>query len=170
MRLYEDKPFPIVGRYGLEWSKAEASGQEIDRDEVERSKLFLERCERSPRVTIRNPGSYGAKHVAEYLTGNYIPNGALIMAAIEMGIEVKPADKGSPNVLLGISMKSYLKFARLRDDKNAAGKWAIDALIRKARGQEKSSSSSDRCSESRTASGKRSLGGGRKGSMDTRTQ
>lgn len=132
MRLYEDKPFPIVGRHGLEWGPSEG-GQEIERDEIERSKLLLERCEKSPRINASSPESYGAKHVAEYLTGNYIPNGALIVAALEMGIEVKPVGRGSPNVLLGLGKKSYLEFARLRNDKSAEGMLAIDALIRKAR-------------------------------------
>ncbi|VVO32102.1 hypothetical protein [Pseudomonas fluorescens] len=59
------------------------------------------------KVKVPTLGSYGLKHVAERLVGNYVSNGALICAAIALGFTVD--DRGSkewPNALIGVSRMS----------------------------------------------------------------
>lgn len=45
------------------------------------------------------PTSYGMKHSAERWAGQYISNGALIVAALREGFDVKPVDDDHPNAV-----------------------------------------------------------------------
>jgi len=58
-----------------------------------------------PRKTInKRHSSYGLKHTAEKTApGNYITNGAFILAALRLGYRVQ-ADMVSPNVFFNISI------------------------------------------------------------------
>tara|TARA_B100001094_G_C18059779_1_gene734445 strand:- start:77 stop:544 length:468 start_codon:yes stop_codon:yes gene_type:complete len=52
-------------------------------------------------------GSYGCKHFAEYWSGKYVCNGALIAAAAGIGIRQKLIHESSPNTFLAIKYSSW---------------------------------------------------------------
>jgi hypothetical protein len=54
------------------------------------------------RIKTCKWGSYGLKHYVEKCVSSYISNGAVIVAALKLGIPVKPIP-GSPNCLIGLS-------------------------------------------------------------------
>jgi hypothetical protein len=58
-----------------------------------------------PRRKTVNLGSYGLKHQAERWGGDYVSNGALIAAAIQLGFEVKRIP-GTPNALINVAGRS----------------------------------------------------------------
>ena len=60
---------------------------------------------RRPRKTV-NPkaSSYGIKHIAENSEGRYISNGALIAAALAIGLTVAQIF-GTPNARIGVSLE-----------------------------------------------------------------
>lgn len=78
----------------------------IDQEEVALAKIFLSKLEKTTSVNRRCRGSYGLKHDAERYAGNYISNGALIAAAVELGFRVSPIAE-SPNAYLGYTTKSW---------------------------------------------------------------
>ncbi len=74
-----------------------------------RAEAYLSRHARTVNINSRVGTSYGLKHRAETWFGAhfegepYISNGMFIAAAIDLGFEVKRADRNSPNVHLNIS-------------------------------------------------------------------
>lgn len=66
-----------------------------------------------PRQTI-NPdvGSYGLKHTAERILGEYVANGELIAAAIIAGYPYRREGGGSPNARFGMSSRSVAALRR----------------------------------------------------------
>ena len=68
---------------------------------------FLSGCLLRKTVNRKAGRSYGLKHKAEEWAGEYISNGALIAAAIHLGIRYE-RDKDSPNVVLAVSSKCPL--------------------------------------------------------------
>lgn len=72
-------------------------------DEFRRSVEWLSQCETTKTVRPQSPSSYNLKHRAEKATGDYISNGALIAAALHLGITVKGSDE-TPNPGIGISV------------------------------------------------------------------
>ena len=58
-----------------------------------------------PRRNTVSLDSYWLKHQAEWWSGNYVSNGALIAAAIHLGFKVEPIS-GSPNALIGAAGRS----------------------------------------------------------------
>jgi hypothetical protein len=68
---------------------------------------FLSGCLLRKTVNRKMGGSYGLKHKAERWAGDYISNGALIAAAIHLGIRFEQ-DNDSPNVHLAVSSKCPL--------------------------------------------------------------
>lgn len=78
----------------------------INPDEVSLAKTFLSKLEKTTSVNRHCRGSYGLKHDAERYAGNYISNGALIAAAVELGFRVSPIAE-SPNAYLGYTTKSW---------------------------------------------------------------
>lgn len=57
------------------------------------------------KTIVRDRTSYGYKHDVEKWSGEYVSNGALIAAALGMGLDFKQDHPGSPNVMLNLSKK-----------------------------------------------------------------
>jgi hypothetical protein len=80
--------------------------QDIVTSQVEDASDFLSLL--APTKTAR-VCSYVLKHIAEHWAGSYISNGALIMAALALGLVVEtypPSWGDNPNVAVGVSRKS----------------------------------------------------------------
>ena len=78
----------------------------VEPDQVEVCKAFLRRCVANEKINKRSPSSYTLKHVCENWArrvgvGGYCSNGALITAALELGIIVWPYGEG-PNAAIGV--------------------------------------------------------------------
>jgi len=73
-------------------------------DEFKRSVGWLRQCQTTKTVTRTSPSSYNLKHRAEYSTGDYICNGAMIAAALYLGVPMKAFDD-SPNPGIGVSKR-----------------------------------------------------------------
>ena len=85
-------------------------------DEFDTCVEFLKKCEKTRTANI---GSYWLKHRAEDWGASvglcyYVPNGALIAAAIALGFVVRPMRPPSPNAYIGISKKSLRPLMRNR--------------------------------------------------------
>lgn len=72
------------------------------RKQVQRALQYFAKV-RSARVTKKSRGSYGLKHAAENFAGDYVANGALIMAALVRGVPIKRDDERSLNCLVGVN-------------------------------------------------------------------
>jgi len=70
------------------------------------SYVWLAHCDPTKTTFVRT-GSYGLKHSVEEYFDHYIPNGAVIAAAIALGLRYKRGYPGSPNAVIGISKNSY---------------------------------------------------------------
>jgi hypothetical protein len=79
-----------------------------DPREVEICKRWLRR-NAAPRKTM-NPRShsYCLKHVVERAAGNYVTNGALISAAIEIGYRCKRI-RGGPNAIFNMTLTEAIE-------------------------------------------------------------
>lgn len=73
-------------------------------DEFSRSVEWLRQCRTTKAATQSSPSSYNLKHRAEDVTGDYICNGAMIAAALYLGVPVK-AFPDSPNPGIGVSKR-----------------------------------------------------------------
>lgn len=73
-------------------------------NEVELAKSFLLTCKPTKTTFV---SSYGLKHAAEEWAGEYISNGALITAAIEMGLGTKYLPHYGPNVGIAVSKNIF---------------------------------------------------------------
>lgn len=73
-------------------------------EEFIRAANYLSRFGRRKSMN-RNRGSYGLKHDAERMTGDYVANGMLIAAALAMGFSAERTQLGSPNAHFNISSK-----------------------------------------------------------------
>jgi hypothetical protein len=51
-------------------------------------------------------GSYGLKHWVETWAGEYIANGAVIVAALQMGLPVEPCGGDNPNCRIGLKLRT----------------------------------------------------------------
>lgn len=69
---------------------------------------WLKHFEQTKHPT-KTHGSYGCKHFAEKWAGKYVCNGALIAAAVGLGIKQRLDDGFSPNTLLAIKYNSWSK-------------------------------------------------------------
>ncbi len=89
----------IVGARGL-WDEE----NDADIDQVKTAKRFLvkygEKCQ-------SGKGSYGLKHIIERKEEAYISNGALIEAALDLGLKLKNIKKENPNVLICVQRKGW---------------------------------------------------------------
>jgi hypothetical protein len=74
------------------------------RPEVDTCRHWLSTRPRTANVR-KAAYSYRLKHEVESWAGDYVSNGALIVAAIEMGIAVRRATPSSVNAYLAISVK-----------------------------------------------------------------
>jgi hypothetical protein len=84
-------------------------------EQVASAIIFLQRCETIAKATTANYGSYSIKHVVErWARKNGLPgycgNGALVFAALIMGVPVK-RDGKSTNCGIGISSKAMKALA-----------------------------------------------------------
>lgn len=88
--------------------------------QVQNARKFLSIYGRKTASVSKKQSSYGLKHTAEKMVGLYISNGALILAAKELGYRMRQCGQGSPNVYLNI------KFAarQYREDMLKLGKEA----------------------------------------------
>lgn len=57
----------------------------------------------SPRESFNKISSYGFKHIVERWAGNYIANGAFILAAFNEGYKTIPATMSNCNAIFGLS-------------------------------------------------------------------
>jgi hypothetical protein len=78
----------------------------VDIEEVKLCKQWLLRKARKRKTINTNYSSYGLKHRVEDTYGKYVSNGAFIVAAMELGYEVKPTDFDSPNGNFNISIRT----------------------------------------------------------------
>lgn len=88
------------------------SGPDPAPAQIELAKNFLAGCKR-----IKKPGlsSYFLKHVCEELAStatahNYVSNGALIVAAAQLGLAIKPHGGKSLNAAIGVSRVGLKQF------------------------------------------------------------
>lgn len=91
-----------VSAHGIQWPKSTPCDVPPDPREVEICRTFLARCE---RVAHPQRGSYGFKHVIQSWAGEYVSNGALIRAALDLGIECV-VQRGNPNAILAVGKRS----------------------------------------------------------------
>jgi hypothetical protein len=73
--------------------------------EVFRAIKYLDVIPANCRHRMRVRSSYGLKHFAENWAGDYVSNGAMIIAALHRGFPVKPA-RGSLNAMIGSAERS----------------------------------------------------------------
>lgn len=71
--------------------------------QVEAARVFLRKYGIQTKTVRKILGSYGWKHVAEKQMGEYISNGAFILAAVLEGIKVAPQPFGSLNAWFALS-------------------------------------------------------------------
>ncbi len=77
--------------------------------EIQIAANFLKTCRigyvtKLGSVQVNAPQSYHLKHAIERISGHYISNGAVILAARRLGLPMKVL-KDSPNVLIGVWLK-----------------------------------------------------------------
>jgi hypothetical protein len=104
------KQFRRISADGILLAYPHAQYQPIHQDQVERAKVFLATLTvtKRPRVS-----SYELKHLAEYRRG-YISNGAMICAAISLGIPVRSAGGDfdwNPNCLFAVRADDVKRIA-----------------------------------------------------------
>lgn len=78
--------------------------------EIDVCRQFLAQCNK-----IKGKGfhSYRLKHIIEHCMGQYVPNGACIQAALDLGIPVVPERDQFPlNAYIGISRLSVRKMLK----------------------------------------------------------
>ncbi|WP_298253220.1 hypothetical protein [Bradyrhizobium sp.] len=73
-------------------------------DEFIRAAAFLSKFGRRKSMN-RTRSSYGLKHDAERMSGDYVANGMMIAAALAMGFFAERTHSGSPNAHFNISSK-----------------------------------------------------------------
>lgn len=71
-------------------------------DEFIRAAAFLSEFDRRKSMN-RKRSSYGLKHEAERMSGDYVANGTMIAAALAMGFSAERTHAGSPNAHFNIS-------------------------------------------------------------------
>lgn len=77
----------IDNLYDLGWGSEYGSPRRPPRLEMDLCKFWISKyIDRSKKVN-KNRSSYGLKHCVEDWAGVYIPNGAFILAAVELGFE-----------------------------------------------------------------------------------
>jgi hypothetical protein len=84
-------------------SRADMLGQH-GVDEFIRAVEFLSKFGRRKSMN-RKRSSYGLKHDAERVAGDYVANGIMIAAALAMGFSAERTQAGSPNAYFNISTK-----------------------------------------------------------------
>jgi hypothetical protein len=93
------------------------SKRAVDPDELARARSYLSRLTRTKTFGSNTPNSYGLKHRAEYTTGAYVSNGALILAAVKEGILVRPYRNGNGqidlNAAIAVSRRDIRKLRKL---------------------------------------------------------
>jgi hypothetical protein len=96
------KRFRRISSDGIMLAYSSATYQPIIQDQVDRAKLFLGQLTPTKRALA---SSYGLKHAAER-GGRYVSNGAMICAAIVLGLKVKSSGGDfdlDPNCEIGVS-------------------------------------------------------------------
>ncbi|KJC44812.1 hypothetical protein UP09_14265 [Bradyrhizobium sp. LTSP885] len=94
--------FCRISADGILLARRGAPYQEIIVEQVNRAMEFLATL--TPTKSAR-ACSYQLKHAAESWAGAYISNGALIVAAIALGLKVRSAGRdfeSNPNALIGV--------------------------------------------------------------------
>jgi hypothetical protein len=79
-------------------------GEEPDPEQVEICKRWLQEFAR-PGSRWHIHSSYGLKHIVERWAGEYVSNGAFILAALELGYSSRPYSRKSPNVAFKMVIK-----------------------------------------------------------------
>jgi hypothetical protein len=104
--------FPFLSANGLRGGRGAVDA--VDPDHVETAIAFLKLFGSTKRGTI---GSYTLKHDCENWGSKngrspYVSNGALIIAALELGLPVEefPDQWSCPNALIGISLRDYKRW------------------------------------------------------------
>lgn len=99
-----------ISSNGIEWPGGDTSfaATAPDSHQVDLCRTFLARCWRTKHP---RQGSYWMKHVVQNWAGEYVSNGALVQAALTLGIGFSVCE-GSPNGILTVSKRSVKK-ARL---------------------------------------------------------
>lgn len=109
--------FPRICPHGITTYKPReepAQFQEHDLHEVVISRYWLSHFQHAERFS-RSHSSYGCKHFAEEWAGQYVSNGALIVAAVGLGIDQKAADSyGTANTILALKYSSWPDGTRYR--------------------------------------------------------
>jgi hypothetical protein len=107
------KQFPKVTSYGFSlprnYSDAWADGLDPGHlQEIAAARAFLRAL--APTAPHRNlHGSYSLKHLAESWAGCYIREGAVILAALALGLAVKPYDHPGHGGYVGVTRSSVKK-------------------------------------------------------------
>ncbi len=73
--------------------------------QIEAAKAYLVTCQVTRRPKV---GSYGVKWRAEQFTGTYIGAGAIIVAAVELGLPIAWTGAYNPNVLFAIKERKCI--------------------------------------------------------------
>jgi hypothetical protein len=107
------KRYPVLGPNGFYDTRPFAS--EHDFAEIATAILYLQHCIRTKTPTAF---SYGLKHRVEGWGRRrgyapYVSNGALIAAALYLGVKVKPLGEGNPNAFIGVSRRSVRWLERM---------------------------------------------------------
>lgn len=113
MKTKKGSAKPRIGSQGLIWDDSPA--WPVPRRQVELCMRFLELCKKTTAINGKSPGSYRVKHAVEAYFGEYISNGALIIAA-SAGFSMRPDGVGSLNAQIGISPSQYSLLERLARD------------------------------------------------------
>ena len=81
---------------------------------VAASRQFLEAAGWNYSVSRRNPSSYSLKHTAEQWAGSYIYEGALLLAAFELGVPLMRYKTNSWGAYVGVSAKGLRSLSARR--------------------------------------------------------
>lgn len=96
----------------------------LDAGQIATAAAFLQLLTPTRTATFRSPSSYGLKHDAERwgrVNGMepYVSNGALIAAAVALGLPVRHFGRGSFNVTVGVSVRDLRRVREAMDDAGA---------------------------------------------------
>ncbi|MCS7260605.1 MAG: hypothetical protein NZ765_07475 [Anaerolineae bacterium] len=84
-----------VAKKRLSWAQSPGYDEPPPEEAVMACLRWLEQCAKPAKR--RSYSSYWLKHVVEEWCGDYIPNGAMIEAAIRAGYRVEPYGPTNPN-------------------------------------------------------------------------
>jgi len=98
-------------------------------DELATAAAFLRLLTPTATASYKSPGSYGLKHDAErwgrsHGMAPYVSNGALIAAAVALGLPIRRSRRDSPNVGVGVRLADLSRLRAAADLTPAGETWA----------------------------------------------